>query len=663
MQSDLDGPRLVEAASVCAAPLEQPMSFPIDLSAFQELPLDPAGGPLTVEQKAALKANIDLCRDTIVCFTAMGSASGMGGHTGGAFDTVPEAMIAYSFIQHARAGGGPSIYPVLFDEAGHRVATQYLLAVLEGDLPAERLLHYREHGSHLPGHPERGFTPGVHFSSGRLGHMWPFVNGLAMARPEQTIVMLGSDGSQMEGNDAEAARLAVAQDLNVKLILDDNDVTIAGHPSDYMKGFDLTKTLEGHGLPVTRVDGEDLDALYAAMCALFGSDGPAVLICERKMAPGIAGIEGTSKGHDVIKKELAIDYLAARGHDEAVAVLSAAPKGPKRPPFRGTTGGSKNRALFGTYMNEILAEKTPEERRATVRVFDNDLEGSCGLNTIREAYPEIFVRGGIMERGNFSAAAGFGYEAGKQGVFATFAAFLEMVISELTMARLNQSNVLCHFSHSSCDDMADNTCHFGINNFFADGGLNPHGGTDNTRLYFPVDRFQFRACLRKIFDDPGCRFIFSNRSALPDILAEDGTPFYGEGYDFVTGTDDVVRSGTAGYVVSYGETFCRALDAVEQLREAGLDVGLVNKCTLNVFDPAMMARLAAAPFVLVAEGQNVKTGLGSRFGSALLKHGFKGAFDHLGVNRDGNCGLWQQLGDQGLDSDGIKAAIERLASS
>ena len=40
--------------------------------------------------------------------------------------------------------------------------------------------------------------------------------------------MLGSDGSQMEGDDAEAARLAVAQKLNVKLLIDDNDVTIAG---------------------------------------------------------------------------------------------------------------------------------------------------------------------------------------------------------------------------------------------------------------------------------------------------------------------------------------------------------------------------------------------------------------------------------------------------
>ena len=55
---------------------------------------------------------------------------------------------------------------------GHRVATQYLLSALEGAIPAEQLLHYREANYKLPGHPELGLTPGVKFSSGRLGHMW-----------------------------------------------------------------------------------------------------------------------------------------------------------------------------------------------------------------------------------------------------------------------------------------------------------------------------------------------------------------------------------------------------------------------------------------------------------------------------------------------------------
>jgi transketolase C-terminal domain/subunit len=123
-----------------------------------------------------------------------------------------------------------------------------------------------------------------------------------------------------------------------------------------------------------------------------------------------------------------------------------------------------------------------------------------------------------------------------------------------------------------------------------------------------------------------------------------------------------VREAPAGggYIVAMGETVYRALDAVITLQERGVKVGLVNKATLNVVDEAMMARLAAAPFVLVAEGWNVRTGLGSRFGTLLLQAGFKGRYNHIGVHREGVGGLWQQMGYQGLDSQGIQAAVKAL---
>jgi transketolase C-terminal domain/subunit len=304
---------------------------------------------------------------------------------------------------------------------------------------------------------------------------------------------------------------------------------------------------------------------------------------------------------------------------------------------------------------------TEVQRLATVRVFDNDLEGSCGLHHIRKAHPEIFVRGGIMERGNFSAAAGFGSTAGKQGIYGTFSAFLEMCISEITMSRLNFSNVLAHFSHSGVDDMADNTCHFGINSMFADGGVKPGHGEDTTRLYFPVDRHQFAACIKRVYSDPGLRFVFSTRAPVPDILDADGNPLYKD-KPFEPGKDYIVREANVGggYVVAFGEAVYRALDAVITLQEAGVQVGLVNKPTLNFIDPEMMTKLVAAPFVLVVEGWNVKTGLGSRFGSYLLQAGFKGKFNHIGTHVEGCGGLWQQMGHQGLHSEGVQAAIKAL---
>merc|ERR1719359_2815122 len=174
---------------------------------------------------------------------------------------MPEVCILDAFFR-----GSPNRFVnTFFDEAGHRVATQYLFSVLRGHMPAGTLLGYRQGHSGLPGHPELGRTPGIEFSSGRLGHVWGMVNGVALGNPSQVVCAFSSDGSQMEGNTAEAARIAAASGLNVKLFIDDNDVTIAGHPSECLKGFNVGKTLQGHGIESVDVDGEDLEAVFKAI--------------------------------------------------------------------------------------------------------------------------------------------------------------------------------------------------------------------------------------------------------------------------------------------------------------------------------------------------------------------------------------------------------------
>lgn len=636
--------------------------FPVDLSKYQNLSIDPwTMEKLTPELKTKMAENVQLCRDALVFFTACGAASGYGGHTGGAYDIQPEICFLDAFFNACPE----KFKPILFDEAGHRVAAQYLFSALKGHLKPAQLKQYRVGHAKLPGHPELGHTPGVAFSSGRLGHTWPMVNGVAMEAAPKVTVMLGSDGSQMEGDDAEAARLAVAQNLPVKLFLDDNDVTIAGHPSQYLKGFDLAKTLEGHGMPCEVCDPEDLDQLYAAMRKVVCRDGPGAVICRRKMASGLKELEGRCDAHDVISVANAIAYLERRGlYAKGVEYLktvkkSADPHGK----YEGAGALDANRQVFGSAVVKCLKDMTEEERVARVRVIDSDLEGSCGLKKIRESCPEVYVKSGVMERGNFSACAGFGFTEKKQGIFATFAAFLEMCCSEITMARLNKCNVLCHFSHSGVDDMADNTCHYGLNNFFADNGLEDEEVHHPTSLYFPADAHQMSKCVQSVFYSPGMRFIFSTRSKLPEILDEDGKPLYGDGYSFVPGKDDVVRSGTAGYIVSFGDALYRCLDAVTKLRKEGVDVGLINKSTLNTVDEDTMRKIGSSPFVLVVEPLNEKTGLGMRFGTWLLERGLTPKYAKIGTKKEGCGGLWEHAYHQGYDSDSVANKVRKIQAS
>ncbi|RDB26001.1 Transketolase [Hypsizygus marmoreus] len=488
-------------------------TFPIDLTKFKKITLDPTNPTLTASQTSDLKANIQLFRDAIVCFTATAAARGVSGHAGGAYDTAPEVCMLLAIFNHSE-----KFYPVIFDEAGHRVATQYLLAALEGFFPSSHLLHYREAYSKLPGHPELGLTPGIKFSSGRLGHMWPLVNGIALAHRTRTLFLLGSDGSQQEGNTAEAARFAVAQGLDVKLIVDDNDVTISGHPSVYLGGtFDVGRTLEGHGVRVVRAQGEDVDAVWRGICSLVSENGPAALVLKRIMAPGIPDIEGSTHAHDVIPVASALKYLSSctpnasttssfptfPSHSTLSLLYSSihpstpppssSSSSPTASPLGSTSTRGANRIVFGEAVCSVLSTlASEEERKRRVLVVDSDLEGSTGLKSVREGYPEVFVSSGIMERGNLSAAAGFGFtglgvgeegvgdrgvgggrevvakkdgeEGGEEGeegeegevrtgVFSTFSAFLEMVLSEVTMARLDGCNLLCHFSHSGVDEV------------------------------------------------------------------------------------------------------------------------------------------------------------------------------------------------------------------
>ena len=493
--------------------------------------------------------------------------------------------------------------------------------------------------------------------------MLTYISGIAMQHPDKTLLMLGSDGSEQEGNDAEAARIAVARNLNVKVFIDNNDVTIAGKPSEYLKGYDVGKTLAGHGMYMVRAKGEDLDSLYSGVCDVLTHKGPAALIVDRNMAPGIKEIEGQPKAHDVVPVNVARNYLTNRGYSkESLAFYDDIKPGSNPYKYRGSSkekGG--NRVIFGEAVNIVLDGLSKEEAVKRVMVIDSDLAGSTGLAGIKSGHPEVFIPSGVMERGNFSAAAGFGFgsDGSRQGVFSTFSAFLEMIISEVTMARLNDCSVLSHFSHSGVDEMADNTCHFGLNHFFADNGLMD---AEATTLYFPADGEQMKAVVKEVFFKKGLRFIFSTRSKVPYIYKE-GTEelLYGGDYKFVPGKEDFIRKGKAGYVVSYGDMLYRSLDAVERLREEGLDVGLVNKTTLNQVDEEAIKEYGSTGFVIVVESIAQKTGLGSRLGTHLLERGLTPRYKTMGANREGGGGLYEQINEQGLGPDDVMKAVREVA--
>ena len=153
------------------------MVFPISFDSFVNLKLK-AGNNLSNSDLDYLTNNIELVRDAVITTTAFARAKGIGGHTGGPYDIVPEVLIV-----DALRDGGEAIHDEFFDEAGHRSAVQYVRGAIRGKMPIEKLMHYREYGSGLAGHPEPELLDCIDFSTGRLGHAAGHVNGVAIANP------------------------------------------------------------------------------------------------------------------------------------------------------------------------------------------------------------------------------------------------------------------------------------------------------------------------------------------------------------------------------------------------------------------------------------------------------------------------------------------------
>ncbi|SMB77709.1 transketolase [Deinococcus hopiensis] len=196
---------------------------------------------------------------------------------------------------------------------GHGSMLLYALLHLSGyDLPLEELQNFRQWHSRTPGHPERGYTPGVETTTGPLGQGLANAVGMALAERllanefnvgehevvnHHTYVFLG-DGCLMEGLSHEACSLAGTWGLH-KLICfyDDNGISIDGHVEPWFS-HDVPGVFRAYGWNVIEtVDGHNQQAILAAIEAAKGqAEKPTLICCQTVIGQGAPNKSGT---HDV----------------------------------------------------------------------------------------------------------------------------------------------------------------------------------------------------------------------------------------------------------------------------------------------------------------------------------------------------------------------------
>ena len=196
---------------------------------------------------------------------------------------------------------------------GHASMALYALLHLTGyDLPMSELCNFRQLHSKTPGHPEVDLTPGVETTTGPLGQGLANAVGMALAEKllaaefnrdghaivdHRTYVFLG-DGCLMEGISHEASALAGAWKLSKLIALyDDNGISIDGKVTPWF--IDNTpERFRAYGWNVIAdVNGQDADAVDAAITQAGSSDMPTLICCKTTIGMGSPNRAGTAKAH------------------------------------------------------------------------------------------------------------------------------------------------------------------------------------------------------------------------------------------------------------------------------------------------------------------------------------------------------------------------------
>lgn len=197
--------------------------------------------------------------------------------------------------------------------AGHGSALLYsLLHVFGYGLTIEDLKNFRQRNSLTPGHPEYKHTTGVEVTTGPLGQGIANAVGMALAEshlaakfntPEFKVVdhytyALCGDGCLQEGVASEAASLAGTMGLNKIIVLyDSNHITIEGDTATAFSE-DVLKRFEAYGWDTQEVaDGNDVDAIQAAIAAAKKSDKPSIIKIETKIGYGAPNKQGKASAH------------------------------------------------------------------------------------------------------------------------------------------------------------------------------------------------------------------------------------------------------------------------------------------------------------------------------------------------------------------------------
>ena len=185
---------------------------------------------------------------------------------------------------------------------GHAAPALYATLAERGYFSPDELLTLRQIGSRLQGHPDMKNIPGVDMSTGSLGQGISTAVGMALSSKHfgdnYNVYTILGDGEIEEGQVWEAAMFASNKGLsNLTAFIDLNNLQIDGTIDEVNSAKPVDKKFEAFGWHTITINGNDFDAIEAALAEAKTIDKPVAIIAETVNGKGVSYMENAVNWH------------------------------------------------------------------------------------------------------------------------------------------------------------------------------------------------------------------------------------------------------------------------------------------------------------------------------------------------------------------------------
>jgi transketolase len=566
---------------------------------------------------------------------------------------------------------------------GHASALLYGVLHLTGyNLPIEQLAQFRQWGSHTPGHPEYGETPGVEVTTGPLGQGFAMAVGLAIAEKHLAAVynhenhtpvdhhtyVLCGDGDLMEGISHESASLAGTLGLGKLVVLyDDNLISLDG-PTELSYTEDVTKRFEAYDWHVQMVhDGNDLAGIEKAILAAKAETTKPSLIRVRTVIGYGSPKAGTNKVHGealgpeatkATKKNLGFpeDKSFYVPEEAGKHWLEAVDKGKKAQAAWQEKFDAFKKAYpeLGEQYTRTFEAKLADGWEKTIPVFPTEKgiatrnAGQVILNAVAKIIPELFggaadltsstktifkdspsfhvdpkgrnIFFGVREFGMMAAVNGMAAHGGVIPFGSTFYTFSDYCRSALRMGALQSSHSLYIFTHDSIGLGEDGPTHQPIEHLMSMRCI------PQLTDFRPADANETSACWQLALERKSASFMALSRQDLPVLDAEK--------YKVHEGT----RKGA--YILEKGKDII--------LVATGSEVAMIMKAAAELKGEGIEATVVSMPSFKLFEEQD------EAYKMSIFPHGVP----KISLEAGATMGWWKYIG-----RDGIAIGLDRFGAS